>query len=351
MLGASVATSKTNYLRLALRNGSHFHPQATREWREIHAQAITEALAASQMQGVLQFEAFETAFAHSAFADHFLQDCFASGHMGFNRPASSAAASLVFHDTWNKHGRRVVNRRGEAWLTYGDSYLDIPGNSDNRRRIVAASTESVYGVLVAFVLGERDPAPDYVVWAEVPYTIDDEELMPTLHSLFGGTELLKRPGQLPLLAVKRPAKKDGVLGVWSTFTMSFDTDHPIGAIVFGGDLLIPGLSTRFEGGIGLGVDDSDSHVAFAADGGFIKTLGLTWDGLLSHEIDAGALLTAGADVNFVLRLGYRVNLEAGDWLLRPEFGPAYLTTADEWGFYVAFGISKTMSASGGGGFY
>ncbi len=350
--GAILALRRTNYYRLALTNSAHFHPLATREWRAFHKQAIAAALAASRMQGAEQIEGFEQAFTQSAFGDHFLQDCFAAGHMGFNRPASSAAAAKVFHDEWNARGRRVANRRGEVWVTHGDGLLDKAENREARRRVVAATTESVYGVLVAFVLGERDPAADLAVWQEVPYTIDDEELLPTFESLFGGSETLTRPGALPLLAVKRPAFKDGVLGAWSSFTMSFDDDeHPIGSLVFGGDLLIPRIGTRFEAGAGIAFEDDLDNVRFAADGGFVKRIGLSVDGLLSHELDLGALVIVGGDVDVIARLSYRLNLEAGHWILRPEVGPAFDVRATEIGFYVGFGVLKTLSAAGGGGFY
>jgi hypothetical protein len=353
MLGASTATSRANYYRLALTNGAHFHPTATREWREIHKDAIEGALAASREVGVEQLQAFEVAFAESAFADHFLQDAFAAGHMGFDRPGSSVAASKVFHDEWNERGRRVANRRGDVWITYGDGYLDIPQNRDARRRVVAASTDSVYGVVAAFVLGARDPEADYEVWREVPLAIDDQELLPTFESLFRGSEVLTRPTMLPLLAVKRRAEKDGVLGAWSSFTMGFqDDDHPIGALVFGGDLLLPGLGTRVEVGVGLALEESARHVRFAADGGFVRGVALSFHGLVSHEIDVGVLVVASlADVDVVPRITYRLNVEAGDWLLRPEVGPAYDVSAGEFGFYVGVGILKVLGASGGGGFY
>lgn len=350
--GAIRAMKRTNYYRLALTNSAHFHPLATREWRDFHSAAIAHALAASRMQGAEQIQGFEQAFTESAFGDHFLQDCFAAGHMGFNRPASSAAASKVFHDEWNARGRRVTNRRGEVWFTNGDGRLDTPPNRDARRRVIAASTYSVYAVLVAFVLGERDGAADLAVWQEVPYTIEDQELLPAFEALFGGSETLTRPGALPLLAVKRPAYKDGVLGVWSSFALAFGEDaHAIGSLVFGGDLLIPRIRVRAEIGGGIAFEDELDAVRFAADGGLVKRFGLSVDGLISHEVDLGALLTVGSDVDLVLRASYRINIEAGEWLLRPEIGPAFDIAPREFGLYVGFGVLKALSAAGGGGFY
>src|SRR5262245_9186010 len=55
--GAALALDRGNYLRLALRNSTHFHPQVTREWGELHMVAITGALVASQKQGVALVDA------------------------------------------------------------------------------------------------------------------------------------------------------------------------------------------------------------------------------------------------------------------------------------------------------
>lgn len=350
--GAIRALKRTNYYRLALTNSAHFHPLATREWRDFHSLAIATALAASRMQGAEQIQGFEQAFTESAFGDHFLQDCFAAGHMGFNRPASSAGASKVFHDEWNARGRRVTNRRGETWFTNGDGRLDTPANRDARRRVIAATTSSVYAVLVAFIFGERDPAADFAVWQEVPYTIDDQELLPAVEALFGGSETLARPGALPLLAVKRPASKDGVLGAWSSFALAFGhDDHAIGSLVFGGDLLIPRIGVRAEVGGGIAFEDELDAVRFAVDAGVVRRFGLSFDGLISHEVDVGALVTIGSDVDAVVRASYRVNIEAAEWLLRPEIGPAVDIASQEAGLYVGFGILKVLNAAGGGGFY
>jgi hypothetical protein len=351
-LGAQTLPQLTNYYRLALTNHAHFQPLATREWRVFHAQAIKTALAAVQKQGVEQLGLFEQAFYESAFGDHFLQDAFAAGHMGFNRPGSSAAASLLFHDQWGERGRWVSNRRGATWKTYGDGRLDTPENRDGRAHVVAACTESVYGLVSTFVLGVYDPAADLAVWNEVPFTIEDPELLPDLETLFGGSETLGRPELLPLLSVKRPAVKDGVLGGWSAFTASFDDmDDPSGALLFGGDLLIPGIGTRIEAGAGVGFEGGPTKPRIAVDAGFVKGLALTAQGLISHEIDLGTFILIGSDVDVNLRSSYRINLEAGDWLLRFDLGPAFDIGEAKFGLYSALGLARVLHAAGGGGFF
>ncbi|MDX2092940.1 MAG: hypothetical protein SFX73_34135 [Kofleriaceae bacterium] len=351
-LGAGIVTKRSNYLLLALTNGAHFQPIATREWRHFHQLALSGALAAAKKQGAAQIAAFEEAFYDSAFGDHFLQDSFAAGHMGFNRHASSAAAAKSFHDEWNERGRMVRNRKGETWRTYGDNYLDRPENAAARAHVLVATTESVYGVVAAFVLGEYDPASDFAVWNEVAYTIEDAELLPTFETLFAGSQALAQPEMLPLLSVQRPAVKDGALGVWTAFAMRFDEpDHPTGALLIGGDLIIPRIGVRAELGGGVGFVGSMTEPAFAVDASLVRPLGLSWSGLLSHELDVGALLMIGGDVDATLRLAYRGNIEAGDWLLRLEVGPGLDLGDAEFGLFAGLGILRVMGAAGGGGFF
>src|SRR5262245_38527398 len=97
--------SRVHHALLARVNSSHFHPFAARDWREHHMRALEHAREAASMSGMEMVAGFERAFFESAYADHFLQDGFAAGHMGFNRPASSGAAAYVFHNMWNQRGR------------------------------------------------------------------------------------------------------------------------------------------------------------------------------------------------------------------------------------------------------
>ena len=112
--GAWRFNSKKSYYLLALENSAHFNPTSTRSWAEYHQQAIAYALAGAAGEGLTTVEQFQLALFESAFADHYLQDSFAAGHMGFNRAASSAAAAKSFHDAWNARGRVATDRAGIA---------------------------------------------------------------------------------------------------------------------------------------------------------------------------------------------------------------------------------------------
>ena len=118
------------YYLLALENSAHFNPTSTRSWAEYHQQAIVYALAGAAGEGLTSVEQLQLALFESAFADHYLQDSFAAGHMGFNRAASSAAAAKSFHDAWNARGRVATDRAGHRWVTFGDGRLDNPANEE-----------------------------------------------------------------------------------------------------------------------------------------------------------------------------------------------------------------------------
>jgi hypothetical protein len=129
-----------------------------------------------------------------------------------------------------------------------------------------------------------------------------------------------------------------------------DTSHSSGALVFGGDLLVPGLGTRIEVGAGLSFDDDLKRPRFALDAGFVGSVGLSWHGALSHEVDLGALFLIADDLDVMLHVGYRPTIEAGEWLMRFGIGPAFDVDTSKFGLYTGIGIAKLVHVAGGGVF-
>ena len=189
--------SKKSYYLLALENSAHFNPTSTQSWAEYHQQAIAYALVGAAGEGLTTVEQLQLALFESAFADHYLQDSFAAGHMGFNRPASSAAAAKSFHDAWNARGRVATDRAGHRWVTFGDGRLDNPANEDGRRHVMEAATLSVRGVLTAFVLGARVPEDEIAVWQLLPFTIEAPELLADVAEIFVHEEVKARRRSRP----------------------------------------------------------------------------------------------------------------------------------------------------------
>lgn len=107
--GELEALSWENYGTLALRNHEHFWPDVKKTWQRHHLLALEQARQArAQWLAGRSLEAAVTlkkAIVYSAYADHFLQDAFSIGHMGFSRVNSQQNASLNFHDFWNENGR------------------------------------------------------------------------------------------------------------------------------------------------------------------------------------------------------------------------------------------------------
>jgi hypothetical protein len=151
--GQAVAASVVDYTLLALVNVPHFRPAAPRNWRTFHDKALE--LATQDFPSGPIARDFAAVFYTSAFADHFLQDAFAAGHAGFNRPSSGPVASKAFHDFWNESGRLVRSPTGTCWLQYGDNKLKF-ATDVARHQIDAAEKAAVVDVLAAFITGRRD---------------------------------------------------------------------------------------------------------------------------------------------------------------------------------------------------
>ena len=65
------------------------------------------------------------AFLYSAFADHYLQDAFAAGHLAVHRTILGAVIdNKQIHDFYNEAGLNVFNIREEEWISFGDGRMD-----------------------------------------------------------------------------------------------------------------------------------------------------------------------------------------------------------------------------------
>ncbi|HLJ87603.1 MAG TPA: hypothetical protein VKZ53_12330 [Candidatus Angelobacter sp.] len=65
------------------------------------------------------------ALLYNAYADHFLEDAFSSGHLVVNRTVlASVTNNKALHDFYSENGTTVLNRNGEIWKAYGDGQLN-----------------------------------------------------------------------------------------------------------------------------------------------------------------------------------------------------------------------------------
>jgi hypothetical protein len=99
----------------------------TAKYAIIHLLALDAMRNAANSYATKQFENFRMNFRialiTNAFADHFLQDAFAAGHMPVRRSIRGFDNKGV-HDYYNRNGLDVFNKEGKPWRTYGDSNYD-----------------------------------------------------------------------------------------------------------------------------------------------------------------------------------------------------------------------------------
>jgi hypothetical protein len=343
------AASRKQYYMLALGNSTHFHPYATREWWRYHKLAVEHAMDASKMVGLDAVNGLQLALFEAAFADHFLHDAYASGHMGFNRTASSVAASLVYHDRWNAKGRVVRDRAGRSWKTYGDSHLDTPANADGRAHAVRVATLSIEGVLRAFVLGTRNPEHELEIWRAFPFVIDAPELPSLTDRILGIGADDDESALHPLEAINWPARKDSVFDVTMFITGRLKNEAPITAVLAGYNVKLPRISVPLHIGAGVTLPNGSREVHFAAQAGLTAEIGLTNDGLLDHQLSAGALWDVRYEtLSGSIWAGYLLNIELGSNVFQLQLGPAFVAPAREFGFTASFGFARVLSAAGGG---
>jgi uncharacterized membrane protein YjjP (DUF1212 family) len=350
--GAWTFNSKKNYLLLALENSQHFNPMATRSWAEYHQRAVADALAAAGEQGLATTEGLSLAIQESAFADHFLSDSFAAGHMGFNRTASSAGAAKAFHDSWNRRGRAVADRSGRRWFTYGDGFLDAPENQVGRQHVLDASTLSIGHVLRVYVLGEPSPAQEMMVWNAVPFIIEAPELLVGAEEILTGHATSSDHQLVPVLGTIRPAWKDtvGTAALWGAATF----DHPrdeILAVVGAVELGVPLVPAQTYLGLGGTLHEpfGDGH-SVVLDTGVLVPLGLSLDGLLSHELNVTASWIFRSSLVIVVHAEYQLNVELGNVLVSLNVGLAEFFPKPQTGWFGGLSLGYVFSAAGGGSF-
>ena len=342
------AASRKHYYELALANSTHFHPYATREWRRYHSQAVTHAMDASKRLGLDAVDGLQLALFENAFADHFLHDAFSAGHMGFNRAASSVAASLVYHDRWNAKGRVVRDRAGRSWKTYGDGRLDSPANTDGREHVLRVATLSIEGLLRTFVLGTRDLEHELEIWRALPFVIEAPEV-PSLTDRILGVDAGDSSVLHPLEAIDWPVHKDRVVDFRAIVTGSFTSGEPSMAVLLGYHVSLPLVSAPIHVGAGATIPYGTHSARFAGEVDVTAPLGLTNDGLLDHQLSAGALWEVRySTVAGSVWAGYLLNVELGRTLVQLELGPAFVAPEREFGFTAILGFARVLSAAGGG---
>ncbi|KAI0397035.1 hypothetical protein F5Y17DRAFT_471112 [Xylariaceae sp. FL0594] len=168
-----------SYLGLARINWDHFGEDARTAYNAGHSVALQVAAG-----GDLQL-----AYAMNAFADHFLQDSFAAGHMRTPRrklhkdnsdDISPDLCAKFMHDEDNAIGLWVKSPIGRAWHTFGDKRLldkeDI-SNKNEAWNAVRVSADEIYNAWKS----KSVPAyPNYAAWNYAPVLSEVQSLVAPL---------------------------------------------------------------------------------------------------------------------------------------------------------------------------
>jgi hypothetical protein len=144
----------SRYVHLAATNLDHFGQDAMTCYNAGHQLAQQLAVDAKGSRDGLM-----AAYAINAFADHFLTDLFAAGHMRTPRgklyeyPLLAEVTGLcakAMHDEDNKFGLWVENDNGDKWVAYGDARYRDQWNAANRMIMKGALQQSMNDVWEAF---------------------------------------------------------------------------------------------------------------------------------------------------------------------------------------------------------
>ncbi len=206
------AWNAKSFVELALRNVDHFGWHNACAYARHHAVALELAVAS----GGRENETFRRALYVNAFADHFLTDGFAAGHIRVPRAEICAwadaqglgdkvagALSKLLHDqdghvdAHSLHGEaedaqrppgdglKVRNAKGDTWLTYcdGQLFLERDAGVPAVQHAADAVADSVFELLLAWQRREL-PAGPYAATQRVPFPHPEA---PTLVEKFPAT--------------------------------------------------------------------------------------------------------------------------------------------------------------------
>lgn len=178
------AATNGRYLNLAKTNFDHFGVDAIACYTAGHWLAQdTAAKAKGISDNKARAQALLLAYAMNAFADHFLTDLFAAGHMRTPRRSlydsadnditrmGAGVCAKQMHDEDNKFGLWVTNSVGDTWVAYGDARYRDKWNAAGRVIVKAAVQQSMDDVWASFAAGNAADADASGVLRYIPKVI------------------------------------------------------------------------------------------------------------------------------------------------------------------------------------
>jgi hypothetical protein len=335
------------YARRALRDGDHFHPRTVKMWHDYHEQALRRA---ERIRLELEFperrepdeearERFIEAFYINAFADHFLLDAFAVGHMGFNRGATRPTAAMTYHDKHNARGRRLRDRTGEEFWMHGDKALHW--KFDGKPKLLAAASTSVLDLLVTIVTGKRHAALERHASDRLPIAYLDSDEMPIekLDELGrkGGAQQRMQGKWVPLAAMHDPANVTYAPGIEYRHALALSSkDYERDQLTLLTSIPFDkAWGFRADLGVGMGTSPfrGDSSASLHQRAGLTFPLYAAYSSVLGYDLGIGGVVEeciaacnrTSSDDQIDERglatgyLAFRVNVEAGKLVLLQAF--------------------------------
>lgn len=183
--GRVIEKFKPDIGQLLVDNSDHFFVNAKEVYFIGHNEAIRIAQEAGRENDL---EKLKDAYAHDAYACHFLEDLFAAGHIRNQRGAlelffintlncsksiAKAFAGLLTaaqHERDGNEGLNVSSEENGCWRVYGDGCFFSPKNSGNKAKVVQATQRSIDEVYQAY----RNP--------NLPFVSQMQSFIPTATS-------------------------------------------------------------------------------------------------------------------------------------------------------------------------
>lgn len=140
-----IHTRAAEYMEYCRKAGTPLNATGVYTWFHASALELAARLADSSLSAEDQRGLALAMLADEAFALHFLEDCFASGHVaGIWGDASQRKGT---HDYYNEHGYQVTTWEGEAMVLTGDAYM----REEDEARCALTVRASLEQVLAVFL--------------------------------------------------------------------------------------------------------------------------------------------------------------------------------------------------------
>jgi hypothetical protein len=144
---ADVSMSAQDYEAAALGPNAEMNALATYMWYHLRALAKAGQIAQGRIPADLHSQAALAVLSDEAFALHFLQDSFASGHV--TGTWGNSAVRMGTHDYYSEHGLEVDTWKHSRYVALGDAYM----RQEDADRAATAMRDSLDQIATALERG------------------------------------------------------------------------------------------------------------------------------------------------------------------------------------------------------